>query len=215
MTAPPAPAGLLRPKTALFALIGLMLAYVLYHNERFLIDPTDPNWPHYRAVGALLLPHGMLGAIALALGCTQFSARLRSGWPHVHRWCGRLYVAAVLLAAPLGVYLQYLLEQSGSSRSFTCATGVFALLWGYATLMAFVHARARRLEEHRRWMVRSFAMALVFLEVRVIAGLMGWDDPPAVNEIVVWACVALGYPLADTALEIERRLAARARGARA
>jgi uncharacterized membrane protein len=206
-----APAVAARAKYALFAGVALMLAYVLYHNERFVLDPADPNWPHYRAIGRFLLPHGILGAVALALGCTQFSTRLRRGWPAVHRSCGRLYVAAVMLAAPLGAYIQYLDEQYGFSRSYTFATGTFALLWVYATLMAFTHIRARRIDEHRRWMVRSFAMALVFLEVRVVGGLTGWEDPPALDEIIVWACVALGYPLADTALEIARRLEARGR----
>ena len=32
----------LRPKQLLFAFIGLLLAYVLYHNERFVFDAADP-----------------------------------------------------------------------------------------------------------------------------------------------------------------------------
>src|SRR5580704_2710503 len=35
---------LLRPKYLLFGFIGLMLAYVLVNNERFLIDSSDPEW---------------------------------------------------------------------------------------------------------------------------------------------------------------------------
>jgi hypothetical protein len=37
----------MRPKYVLFALIGLMMAYVLRHNESFLIHPQDPIWQHY------------------------------------------------------------------------------------------------------------------------------------------------------------------------
>jgi hypothetical protein len=36
----------LRPKYVLFGIIGLMFVYVLGHNERFLIDAKDPEWPH-------------------------------------------------------------------------------------------------------------------------------------------------------------------------
>ena len=34
-----------------FGIIAAMMAYVLYHNERFLIDPMHPIWQHYRRSG--------------------------------------------------------------------------------------------------------------------------------------------------------------------
>ncbi len=37
----------LRPKYLLFGFIGLMVTYVLRHNEHFLIDAKDPVWQHY------------------------------------------------------------------------------------------------------------------------------------------------------------------------
>src|SRR5215475_2977933 len=58
----------LRPKYLLFAFIGLMIAYVLYHSESFLIDSADPVWKHYAIIKGTLLPHGIAGAIALFLG---------------------------------------------------------------------------------------------------------------------------------------------------
>ena len=204
-----------RPKQALFSFIALMLIYVLYHNERFLIDAADPAWPHYRAIGRWLLPHGMVGATALLLGLSQFSTRLRTRYTRLHRVCGRIYVTAVFIVAPLGAYIQHLNEQTGDSRSFTFAAITFATLWTFATGMAFWCIRTRRIDQHRQWMTRSLAMALVFLEVRVIEGVMGWDDlGPAVDEIVVWTCVALGYPLADAVLHIEEYLRGRNRLAR-
>jgi len=36
-----------RPKYLLFAAIGLMLAYVIPHDESFLVHPKDPMWQHY------------------------------------------------------------------------------------------------------------------------------------------------------------------------
>lgn len=57
-----------RTKYLLFGFIGLMVAYVLRHNEHFLIDPTDPVWHHYQPFKWWLLPHGLAGACALLLG---------------------------------------------------------------------------------------------------------------------------------------------------
>ena len=199
-----------RPKHAVFSCIALMLAYVLYHNEHFLIDATNPLWPHYRTIGPWLLPHGIVGATALAMTFFQFSTRLRSRNAQLHRVMGRIYVAAVFVVAPLGAYIQFLDETTGDSRSFTFAAITFASLWMFATGMAFWCIRGRRIDQHRQWMTRSLAMALVFLEVRVTEGLTGWDTlGPAVDEMVVWVCVALGYPLADTVLQIETYLRSR------
>ncbi|HZC65059.1 MAG TPA: hypothetical protein VE545_00680, partial [Candidatus Dormibacteraeota bacterium] len=64
---------LFRPKYLLFGFIGLMLAYVLVHNERFLIDGSDPEWTHIHSFRWYLLPHGIMAACALLLGPMQFS----------------------------------------------------------------------------------------------------------------------------------------------
>lgn len=205
----------LNPKHALFAFIGLMLVYVLYHNEHFLVDSTAPAWPHYRIIGRWLLPHGLAGATALLLGISQFSTRLRTRHTRLHRVLGRTYVIAVSIVAPLGAYIQYLNEeQLGYTRSATIAAIVFASLWLNATWMAFWCIRTRRIEQHRQWMSRSLATALVFLEVRVIEGLTGWEAlGPAVDTMVIWFCVALAYPLADIVLQIHDNLRAQSRSA--
>ena len=203
--------GRLQPKYAVFGFVGAMILYVLYHNESFLIDSADPVWKHYAGIKLSLLPHGVAGAIALFLSLSQFSARLRASHIAVHRVLGRVYVGAVAIAAPLGVVTQFLNERTGDPRSFTIAAGADAALWLLATFVAFWCIRNRRIELHRQWMTRSFAMALVFLEVRVVLGLSGWGNlGVAAVETVVWVCVALAYPLADLALLIEERLRARA-----
>jgi len=67
----------LRTKYLLFVAISLMLAYVIPHDESFLIHPKDPLWQHYEPFKRWLLPHGIAGACALLLGPMQFSDRLR------------------------------------------------------------------------------------------------------------------------------------------
>jgi uncharacterized membrane protein len=200
---------ILRPKNLVFGLIALMLIYVLYHTEHFLIDPADPTWPHLREIGRWLLPHGVIGALALLLTFMQFSTRLRTRYARLHRTCGRIYVAAVCVVAPLGAYISYLDMAEGYTYSFVAASVTFAVLWLLATLTAFYFIRTRRMEQHRQWMTRSLAMALIFLQVRVIGGLTGWENTPATDEVVVWVCVALGYPVADVALQIQALLLAR------
>ena len=206
----------LRPKYVLFALIGMMIAYVISHNERFLIDPTDPIWDHYEPFKWLLLPHGLAGACALLLAPMQFSDRLRARVPKLHRVAGRVYVVSVFfVVAPLGAYIQYFEERLGFSRSFTLAAVVDAVLLMSTTAVGLYFIRRGRVQPHRQWMTRSYAVALVFFEVRLISGVFGLDDAgPAVAELIVWICLAFSLLLADVALQVQeslRRASARAR----
>src|SRR5215470_9983050 len=111
----------IRAKYFLFGVVGLMLAYVVVHDESFLVNPNDPIWSHYEPFKWWLLPHGIAGACALLLGPMQFSERLRCRFKKLHRVLGRIYIAGVFIGAPLGVYIQYFEERLGGSRSFTVA----------------------------------------------------------------------------------------------
>jgi hypothetical protein len=62
----------LQTKNLVFGVIAAMVAYVLWHNERFLIEPLSPIWKHYRDLGVFLLVHGVAGASALILAPMQF-----------------------------------------------------------------------------------------------------------------------------------------------
>jgi len=190
----------LRPKYLLFAAVGLMLAYVIPHDESFLVHPKDPLWQHYEPFKWWLLPHGIAGGCALLLGPMQFSDRLRNRFRRLHRVVGRIYVGGVFLAAPLGFYIQYFEERMGDPRSFSVAAAADAALWMMTTGIALVFILKRKVQEHRQWMTRSFALALVFLAVRVIGGLGGWDDVHA-NETIVWFCLAFSILSADLVLQ--------------
>ena len=192
----------LRPKYLLFAAIGLMLAYVIPHDESFLVHPKDPVWQHYEPFKWWLLPHGIAGACALLLGPMQFSDRLRGRFRRFHRVVGRIYVAGVFVAAPLGFYIQHFEERMGNPRSFSIAAAADAALWMITTGIAMVFILKGKVQDHRQWMTRSFAVAIVFLEVRVIGGLGGWEDLDVhANETIVWACLAFSILSADLVLQ--------------
>ena len=70
-----------------------------------------------------------------------------------------------------------------------------------------VDARPRakwlRTKQHRQWMTRSYAVALVFFEVRLIAGVFGFDQDLEAIETIVWSCLACAIPLADVVLQLQ------------
>ena len=192
----------LRPKYFIFGFIGLMMAYVLGHNERFLVEAKNPEWTHISSFKWYLLPHGIMGACALLLGPMQFSDRLRQRFAKFHRVVGRFYVAGVFIGAPLGFYIQYYEERLGGTRSFSFAALTDAAIWMLTTAIAIYFILNGKVQQHRQWMTRSFAVAIVFLEVRFISGVMGWENSgPAVDETIVWMCVAFSLLFADVVLQ--------------
>jgi uncharacterized membrane protein len=200
-----------RAKTLLFTGIGLLYVYVLLTTESFLFDKSNPEWAHIAPFQHLLLPHVLVAVFPLLLGPFQFSQRLRRKYVLVHKTLGYLYITGCYLGAPMGVYIQWFQERLGESRNFTIAGIADAALWMFATTMALIFIRQRKIQQHRQWMIRSFSCALIFLEVRAIVVL--FRIPPPQIEIVVWCCIAAAFPVADLVLQTEEVLRQRTRRA--
>jgi hypothetical protein len=113
--------------------------------------------------------------------------------------CGYIYVTGVFALAPLGAYVQYVSEGlDGAPRSFTVLASVDGLMLVVTTAIALMFARQRRLTQHRQWMTRSYAVALVFFEGRLILGLTGLETASVeMVQAVIWSCLALSVPSAD------------------
>ena len=69
--------------------LGLMFVFVLWRNERFILDHSHPDCAYYFPVRWWLIPHGLGGLIALVAGPFQFSSRLRRRHLQVHRMMGQ------------------------------------------------------------------------------------------------------------------------------
>jgi uncharacterized membrane protein len=156
-----------RGKYILFGVLGLATLFVLYNNERFVIDHTDPDWSYFYPVRWWLLVHGLGGALALFLGPLQFSTRIRQKYLRFHRVLGLCYVVGVAIAAPMSLYLEY----QQDPPSYHPAAFVQAGSWLLTTALAFYFVKQRKIQQHRQWMIRSYAVTLIFVEVRTIFAL--------------------------------------------
>jgi uncharacterized membrane protein len=138
----------------------------------------------------LLLPHGITGALALCLGASQFSTRLRQRRVRLHRILGRCYVTAVALSAPMGIYITIMRNE----LPLRVAVITQATLWFLATAVAFYCIRHRNFQQHRQWMIRSYAITLIFVTDRVldaIPGLADLDTDASPN--ITWLCNIIAW----------------------
>jgi hypothetical protein len=67
------------------------------------------------------------------------------------------------------------------------------------TLVAYLFAIRRRVTQHRQWMTRSYAVALVFFEGRLLGGLLGIDTNVNATMAAIWSCLALSMVFAELA----------------
>jgi uncharacterized membrane protein len=123
--------------------------------------------------------HAGAASTALILGPFQFIARLRAARPKLHRWMGRTYVVACLAGGISGLMLA---AGTNAGPIAQAGFGLLAVCWLTANVQAWRLALAGRFAEHRRWMVRSFAMTFAAVTLRLylpIAPVMGYDFMPA------------------------------------
>ncbi|HKP45829.1 MAG TPA: DUF2306 domain-containing protein [Pyrinomonadaceae bacterium] len=188
-------------KYVTFSVIAVATAYVMYHNERFVVDSDHPAWQHFESFKWWLLPHGIFGSIVLLVAPFQFSDRIRQRFTRAHRVMGRMYVVGALGLAPLGAYIQYYQERMGAPRSFTILGVVNAFMLIGASVLACLFAYLRKIATHRQWATRSYAIALVFIAGRFIMGITGWENLGIeIVQAIIWSCLALAVPAADVAL---------------
>jgi len=188
-------------KRVVFTAITLATLYVLWHNERFVVQSDHPAWQRYGPFKWILLPHAIFGSITLLSAPFQFSDKLRQKYPKLHRILGRAYVLGVLVLAPTGAYIQYFQERLGAPRSFTVLGGVDAALLMGTTALALLFAVRRKIALHRQWATRSYAVALVFIGGRFVMGVTGWETLGVeIVQAIIWSCLVAAVPLADVAL---------------
>lgn len=132
--------------------------------------------------------HAATGAVLLLAGALQLHAGLRSRRPRLHRALGRAYGLAALLAGASGMLLARHAYGGPAARLGFAVLGAGLLV---ATVGALAAARARRLADHRRWAVRSWALAFsavtLRLELPLLVAAFGGAFRPA-YVLVAWLC---------------------------
>ncbi|MEX0964583.1 MAG: DUF2306 domain-containing protein [Pseudohongiellaceae bacterium] len=131
--------------------------------------------------------HFIAGGIVLMVGALQFNASLRAKYPHIHRMLGRLYVTGCLIGGFAGLYLAF--YSTGGIVSHW-GFGMLAVSWIVTTSMAYRHIRAGNVRIHQDWMIRSYALTLAAVTLRVylpISQMSGYDFEEA-YQAIAWLC---------------------------
>ncbi|HKN44228.1 MAG TPA: DUF2306 domain-containing protein [Propionibacteriaceae bacterium] len=143
---------------ALYAGFGVYTAVLELLSLAGMVAPM----PTGRAAPPVFVLHALTGSVALVCAALQLrlASRLLSSRPRVHRAIGRTYVLATWITSAGGMITVAFFDVSWPGN---VVFAVWAISWSTATAVALQRVRAGRYGEHREWMLRSFALALVFM----------------------------------------------------
>jgi uncharacterized membrane protein len=165
-----APAAIVIPARALSrflltALIASATAIGLW-SLRYLL-PSQPLAIHFENFTdrhTAFTIHAVFASIALLVGPWQFLPSIFSRRRSLHRLLGWIYVSTVavgwLASLPLALH-----AHTGATAS--AGFQVLGVVWLTCTLLGFLDARAGRIVEHRRWMIRSYALTTAAITLRL------------------------------------------------
>ncbi|MEM7102696.1 MAG: DUF2306 domain-containing protein [Bacteroidota bacterium] len=146
---------------------------------------TKTNLNNFQAWNIIFHFHFIGGGIALFLGWAQFWKWLRNKYFRFHRITGMIYVGAILLAsAPAGIYASFFaIGRFSNDIGF----GMMGVLWFIFTFLAFTAIKKKNLSEHINWMIRSYALTLGAVTLRlwlpILMGLIGLSFDEAYSTV--------------------------------
>lgn len=156
------------------AFIGLAVATrrtIVLLKPGALSSPRNPAADldaHFASERALVLTHILPAMVFMVLGPLQFIRGLRSRYPQIHRWSGRIFLAASAVVGVSGLRLAFGKTIGGlDEKAAIILFGTFFLI---ALAKALWHALRREFAQHREWMIRGYAIGLAVATIRPIIG---------------------------------------------
>jgi len=159
----------------LWALAAVLSVGVAIFSYRYVpeIGPLSPGVMANLFAKPWLALHAGGASTALLVGGFQFLPAVRRRRA-LHRVLGRVYATGCIVGGFAGFAMAF-----GTTAGPVAGWGfgILAVIWIYVTGQGWLTARARRFDEHRRWMTRSFALTFaavtlrLYLPLGVMAGL--------------------------------------------
>ncbi|MEU5695492.1 DUF2306 domain-containing protein [Actinosynnema sp. NPDC020468] len=132
---------------------------------------AQPTW-----VQVVLYVHMICSGTALLLSPVQLSSRVRRRTPRTHRVVGRITFGALVGGGTAGALLA---PFSVAGALGTAGFGLLAVLSVVFPVLGLRSALRGDLAQHRRWMIRAFALIYAGVMLRlgliVVVASTGWD----------------------------------------
>lgn len=178
-------------------MLSIFLQYIPFNTDvAFLrIKQEEIQFTYYKIAFFI---HVYTSILVLPAGFLQFSDRLRRNNRKLHRWYGWMYSLVILVfAAPSGFIMGW---HANGGIVAQVAFVMLSILWFYFTWMAIRKAIKKDFEAHRRFVIRSFALTLSAITLRlwkVILVYLFHPHPIDVYQWVAWIGWGLNLCIAE------------------
>ena len=149
---------------AFWGLVGLASAWFIYDSVVYVATREPQAGATFLNRQLWYLAHMAIAMPLLVIAPLQFLAGLRKARPQVHRLLGRIFLASSILAGLMAIWLGATIQYEGSRIPLA----LFGAVWIGFSGAAWVCARKRDYVNHRKFVIRSFAIGLAFVWVRLI-----------------------------------------------
>lgn len=149
-----------------YLMIRLSLPYFTFkYDVDFLL--TKQKIIHIKHWRYAFYVHVFLSSITLIAGLFQFSNFILKRYKKLHRTMGYLYIVTIIgFAGPSGLIMAFYANGTIWAKiSFV----ILSLLWILFTTIALIKAKQQQFNAHKKWMIRSFALTLSAITLRLLA----------------------------------------------
>lgn len=136
--------------------------------------------------------------VCLIAGFTQFSPSILEQTPSTHRLMGKIYVYNVLFFNfPVGLILAIYANGGIWGK---IAFSLLAILWFYFTLSSVNAIRKGNIALHKKQMIRSYALTLTALTLRLLKMIMSHYSNWSYNEVYIfdaWTALIINLSIGE------------------
>lgn len=166
-------------------------------------DLPSPRNLHTNALRrAEMALHALAGVIALMIGPWQLLASIRAARPALHRWLGRVYVVVAIASGTSSLVLQPKIAGFGGGYVLM----VMGALWVVTTVLGLATILRGDVAAHRRWMLRSYALAWGAVSIRLFERLLTFLAVPSGYKYpaILWLALLSNVVAAEIVLRRSR-----------
>lgn len=194
---------LMNAKTAFRLLITVSAAFVFWMLlNRFALDPDATDFLSHKTnlTRSINLPvwltmlnvHVVFACLAFVAGAINFASAKFRKYRKLHRILGYVYIVAVLVVCLTSGYMA---PFATGGKVVSIAFNLLNIFWIFITVSAYFQIRQGRIENHRRWMIRSYAFCftnqMIHTLMLLFIGVLGMSYEVGYTTSVVGSIVFL------------------------
>lgn len=154
-------------------------------NVAFLNTKTDVV--HFLFYKIAFFTHVYTSLFCILAGFFLFSSFIRNKYMPLHKTVGKIYIITVLFFSGISGFIMSLYANGGWRAQLSFI--ILSVLWWVFTYKAYHYAKVKKIQLHRAYMIRSYALTLSAISLRLFKYIIVylWALPPLdTYRIVAW-----------------------------